>query len=1155
MALAINLVVNTDGTVNIDKVAKQIGNLDNAVNASSKNVKQSEKAHEDLGQTMGSVKGIVTALTSGFLAYKALDIAKSILNTNIQMRNYHTTLNTIIGSQQAANKHFEWLKDFAASTPFEFPELVDASVKLQGFQQDAEKYMGVLGDTSASLGKDLTDTVDMFADAAVGEYQRLMEFGIRSTDIAAAAGFKSVEEMKKASGGLAKGTEALVSILESRYKDGMKNLSMELGGMISNMSDYWTEFQTDVGDQGAYNYARAGMATVLDMMHDWSEDGSLTDWAKTTSDVMVWLFEQVVTGFSVARESGLVFYMYWEMLKVVWWQAAGVWQSLVSAFYAGAKGVNEFLGNNEAAVKFNKLLAQSEAQYAKFGMYAGDAHLKVVETAESITNVSKDLEGFISKIHARKAEFDAADKNAKDTRLKQAKDLNTELNDNAKKLKAQHDAAVWIEENITDKFLKGVEARKDAVEDEYKERKAHLDELLRKGDIDPANYNAQIIAVRKLYELEMAELEKEIAADRVDAQAWANANIYANMQNSLSAQIQLEEKAHNDRLQTLKDYVDEGLLTEQEADQYAVDSEKLKNEKIKKLRYDDLKDAEKKRDDEIEMQRFELQQKVKNASSFFEYLSLKYNADTKELRTAKEKQLDDWEKYYDTLEDLTDDFSRAGQRMISDMLFDGVKGDMKSFQAYWDSFWDSMLKSVTDAVAKVVVTTGTETVTKYFLQMLGNIGSYDVGSYEVDGDQLAIIHDKEMIIPAGEAKTFRESLEQNAGMKSLAEANPAAYASFKNAAVSNFVSGGVQHVGTVLGAGINLGVSPADIVTAMANPAFWASNAVFAGWEGAEAAAETSMGIEGNALSEKVGNFAGMLGMATGLTPAGFMGVLASKAISTVVDMAVGGVQVAMARSYAEQMATAGTVSSMFDSLADALNARPYESYLDKIETETPDISIADKYAEARDRESFVNSYYADLFNSISSKSLKQQLGFNDIDSWAANAALSLGYGRVSSGGSGFGGGSFGDRYGSGWTSEATKSLGYGTSPFGGNYSFGYNDHGIGGGDDDSDGSDGSGGDDSSGSDSSGRSRSKFHTGGYLGLRNDEGFFIGQEGEGVVSKPGMELLDAINSGKFGTDKNSLKHVEQLLTQILLKITELNQTQNEWNENGVPVVTS
>ena len=43
------------------------------------------------------------------------------------------------------------------------------------------------------------------------------------------------------------------------------------------------------------------------------------------------------------------------------------------------------------------------------------------------------------------------------------------------------------------------------------------------------------------------------------------------------------------------------------------------------------------------------------------------------------------------------------QNTLSDVLFDGMKGDMKSFQEYWDKFADALLRKFTDTIAQMAV--------------------------------------------------------------------------------------------------------------------------------------------------------------------------------------------------------------------------------------------------------------------------------------------------------------------------------------------------------------------------------------------------------------------------------------------------------------------
>ena len=78
-------------------------------------------------------------------------------------------------------------------------------------------------------------------------------------------------------------------------------------------------------------------------------------------------------------------------------------------------------------------------------------------------------------------------------------------------------------------------------------------------------------------------------------------------------------------------------------------------------------------------------------------------------------------------------FARNGQNTISDVLFDGIKGDLKDFEDYWDSFFDSLLRTFTDAVAEMA----TQKLAEAAVSGLATVGGY-VGGMALDwlGDSL-----------------------------------------------------------------------------------------------------------------------------------------------------------------------------------------------------------------------------------------------------------------------------------------------------------------------------------------------------------------------------------------------------------------------------------
>ena len=92
-------------------------------------------------------------------------------------------LETLYGTQQKAREEFQWLSDFAASTPFEFPELLEVDGLLKNAGLSAQEYLRGVGDASAAQGKSIQQTTEAIIDAMTGEYERLKEYGINSVEI------------------------------------------------------------------------------------------------------------------------------------------------------------------------------------------------------------------------------------------------------------------------------------------------------------------------------------------------------------------------------------------------------------------------------------------------------------------------------------------------------------------------------------------------------------------------------------------------------------------------------------------------------------------------------------------------------------------------------------------------------------------------------------------------------------------------------------------------------------------------------------------------------------------------------------------------------------------------------------------------------------
>lgn len=141
------------------------------------------------------------------------------------------------GNKQKAAEYFKWANEFANKTPFGNEEVIDAVVRLKSYgYEDPRRLMTILGDMAGAYGKTLEQSVEAYADASRGEYERLKEFGIQKDEVINFAKEEMGKEIKM-SGEKVKDMDtfmkALEGLIKSRSKDGMKHLANTLSGMLS----------------------------------------------------------------------------------------------------------------------------------------------------------------------------------------------------------------------------------------------------------------------------------------------------------------------------------------------------------------------------------------------------------------------------------------------------------------------------------------------------------------------------------------------------------------------------------------------------------------------------------------------------------------------------------------------------------------------------------------------------------------------------------------------------------------------------------------------------------------------------------------------------------------------------------------------------------
>lgn len=244
------------------KTTKEIDNLGKESDDSAKQV-------DDLSKKMGDADGASKSLNDGFTVLKGtmanlasqaiskvVDGFKGLVGGAVDyqksMEYYTTSFTVMTGSADKAGETVKKLADIGATTPFDMPQLADATSLLMNFgfsADDAVDSMMMLGDISQG-NADKLDTIAR----AYGKMNSAQKVSLESINMMIDAGFNPLQEISEKTGEsmeslydrVSKGKMSVDEITESmkrstseggKYFQSMDAQSQTLDGRLSTLSD------------------------------------------------------------------------------------------------------------------------------------------------------------------------------------------------------------------------------------------------------------------------------------------------------------------------------------------------------------------------------------------------------------------------------------------------------------------------------------------------------------------------------------------------------------------------------------------------------------------------------------------------------------------------------------------------------------------------------------------------------------------------------------------------------------------------------------------------------------------------------------------------------------------------------------------------------
>lgn len=287
--------------------------------ANSRELAQTQQAWNNTtrqtNKLMGTMtKGLAVGAGAGWL------FKSQFVDTAAQFEKFNKMLEQSEGSQAKGRQAFQWINDFARTTPQQFDTVLDSYIKLKNFGLDPTNgSLKAIVDQNAALGGSQEKMRGIII--AVGqawskqklqgeETLQLIERGVPVWEMLENATGRTSAELQDLQQKGKLGRTAIKLLMEQMGKRNAGASAKQMktfNGLMSNSLDMITRFKLLVMDSGLFEYMKSELSGVLKTMNEMEKSGALKTLAKDVAqDLMKAL--KMARGFAIAA---------WKVLRVL----------------------------------------------------------------------------------------------------------------------------------------------------------------------------------------------------------------------------------------------------------------------------------------------------------------------------------------------------------------------------------------------------------------------------------------------------------------------------------------------------------------------------------------------------------------------------------------------------------------------------------------------------------------------------------------------------------------------------------------------------------------------------------------------------------------------------------------------------------------------
>ncbi|MGL6063766.1 MAG: hypothetical protein ACRC0S_01640 [Fusobacteriaceae bacterium] len=284
--------ISEDNNKNLETARAKTREYSAAISAQNKHIAQGQKSINSFGQ--GAIKAIDGAIIKtiklgAVLATTTLAIASKMgFSEAMDMEGYKAQLVTATKDTEKAGQLMASAVEFANKTPFETGEVVGATAKMEAYGISSTKWLADVADMAGATNKGIDQATEAMADAVMGEFERLKEFGIKKEELIANASKKYGDGVVFNKKGQVldqiKLEEILQSTMQEKYKGGAESMANTAKGLWSTISGVTKSslsniigMQNDgtVRQGSLYEMLKEQMQLVVNVLNKWQSDGTI----------------------------------------------------------------------------------------------------------------------------------------------------------------------------------------------------------------------------------------------------------------------------------------------------------------------------------------------------------------------------------------------------------------------------------------------------------------------------------------------------------------------------------------------------------------------------------------------------------------------------------------------------------------------------------------------------------------------------------------------------------------------------------------------------------------------------------------------------------------------------------------------------------------